>query len=325
MNSRIARIPLLMLACLLLVPQVAARANLQEDPVQAYIDAIRIELAEGKVRLISGAMRLSDEEAGVFWPLYHEYEIELFEIGDRRLELIKRFVTAHEAKTLDDLGARQMAEEWFTQESARLELLKKYHRLIGDQFSPLCAIQFVQIEHRINMVIDIMIASELPLFRHGAALGGTYEDTASRTEPQTEKENLSEKSPHIVSMKASWQGDYPVDALDRLPAGQRDGATGYIGDARTFASVWRVFKPDETVPQVDFKRDLVLFARNVRFYNRTRIGQVQVKNGVLEVLALETMSAHPIEDKVAMSLAVVPRKGVKAIQVGERQLSLVTP
>ena len=43
-----------------------------------------------------------------------------------------------------------------------------------------------------------------------------------------------------------------------------------------------------------------------------------VKNGVAEVLAIETMSAMPIEDKVAISLVVVARQGIKAIQAGDR-------
>jgi hypothetical protein len=41
-----------------------------------------------------------------------------------------------------------------------------------------------------------------------------------------------------------------------------------------------------------------------------------VKNGVAEVLAMETMSAMPIEDKVAISLAVVGRQGISGIQIG---------
>jgi len=63
--------------------------------------------------------------------------------------------------------------------------------------------------------------------------------------------------------------------------------------------------------------NLVLFARNTQLYNRTRIGKVNVKNGVTEVLAMETMSAMPIEDKVAMSLAVVLRKGIESIRTAE--------
>lgn len=114
----------------------------------------------------------------------------------------------------------------------------------------------------------------------------------------------------------AWQGDYPMARLDRLPAGQRETGTGFIGNPDTFRRVWQVFKPDKAMPDVDFTENLVLFARNTQFYNRTNIVKVMVKNGVAEVLAVETLSAIPIEDKVAMALAVVPRAGITGVQTG---------
>lgn len=115
----------------------------------------------------------------------------------------------------------------------------------------------------------------------------------------------------------SWQGDYPVAQLKLLPENQREQAIGFIGDTETFTGVWKAFKPGEAVPEIDFKTNLVFFARNTQFFNRISIGKVNVTNGVAEVLAMETMSAMPIEDKVAMSLFVVVRKGITAIQSGD--------
>jgi hypothetical protein len=184
MRIRISVITLLLLACFSTLLIGRAKVGFQEDPVRDYIDAVRVELIDGKVSLISGVMKLSDEEAEVFWPIYYEYELELFDIGDRRVELIERFITAHQAKVLNDLEARKMAAEWFKQETDRLGLLKKYHELIANKLSLLHAIQFLQIEHRVNTVIDLMIASELPLFRYGETLGGKYIDDSSLIEPQ---------------------------------------------------------------------------------------------------------------------------------------------
>jgi len=119
-----------------------------------------------------------------------------------------------------------------------------------------------------------------------------------------------------VAILQSWQGDYPVDKLNQLPENQREHGIGYIDNAETFNQVWKAFKPGEDVPESYFRTNLVLFARNTQFYNLIRIGQVNVKNGVAEVLAMETMSAMPIEDRVAMSMVVVSRKGITGIQSG---------
>ncbi len=123
-----------------------------------------------------------------------------------------------------------------------------------------------------------------------------------------------------VEILQSWQGDYPVAQLDLLPAGQREQAVGFIDDAEVFAGIWKAFKPGEAVPEANFQTDLVLFARNTQFYNRLSIGQVKVTAGVVEVLAVETRSAAPIEDRVAMSLAVVDRRGIMAVQTGDENI-----
>ena len=164
MKIRTTITTLLLLACLSTLPIGWAQMS-NRDAVRDYIDEVRIELTDGKVGLISGVMKLSNEEAEVFWPLYSDYEYELCYIGDRRVELIERFIATHQAKVLDDLKAKEIAAEWFKQETDRLGLLKKYHELIANKLSLLHAIQFVQIEHRVNTVIDLMIASEMPLFK----------------------------------------------------------------------------------------------------------------------------------------------------------------
>jgi acid phosphatase (class A) len=114
----------------------------------------------------------------------------------------------------------------------------------------------------------------------------------------------------------SWQGDYPVARLDLLPEKQRQQPVGFMDDTKTFENVWKAFKQGKAVPKIDFTTKLVLFVRNTQFYNRISIGKVNLTNGVAEVLAMETMSSMPIEDKVAMSLVVIPRQGITAIQTG---------
>jgi len=122
-----------------------------------------------------------------------------------------------------------------------------------------------------------------------------------------------------LSIVQQWQGDYPVSALNRLPEGQRESHVGYLGDGATFKRVWQVFKPGEKVPEIDFGKHLVLFSRNVVFYNRTSIAKVSLTDGVAEVIVIETLSSIPIEDRVSIALAVISRENVKFIRVGEER------
>ena len=120
----------------------------------------------------------------------------------------------------------------------------------------------------------------------------------------------------------SWQGDYPTAQLNLLPNNQRENAVGFIGNIETFKAVWNALKPEEAVPDIDFNTNVVLFVKNTQFYNRIRIGKVNVTNGVADVLAMETMSAMPIEDKVAMSLVVIARQGITGIKSGDKIIQI---
>lgn len=129
-------------------------------------------------------------------------------------------------------------------------------------------------------------------------------------------------APVDIPVLEKWSGDFPVSELRLLPEGQQDSAAGYIGDAETFLPVWRTFMPTEILPAVDFSKNIIVFTRNVQFYNRTAILKVELQDGTAEVLAMETMSARPIEEKVAMAMAVIPREGVMAIRAGAEKIQV---
>ena len=135
---------------------------------------------------------------------------------------------------------------------------------------------------------------------------------------------LEKATPTELVISQSWSGDYPVAELGRLPEGQRQSGVGYLGSAAAFEPVWAVFKPGEALPSVDFGKQVVVFHRNVNFYNRTRIFKVTLEDGVADVLAMETMSAIPVENKVAMAMAVIPRAGVKSLRAGPVRIPVST-
>jgi hypothetical protein len=165
MKKLVVFITVLSLACLITLVPRGAKADTQEDPVRDYVTNLRGELSNGKATFINQVMNLSVEEAKIFWPIYYEYEKELFELGDHRLQMIKQFVIANKDKALDDAQAKTMATDWFKLQADRLSLFKKYHSVITKKLSAVRAAQFIQIEYRVNTMIDIMIAAELPLIQ----------------------------------------------------------------------------------------------------------------------------------------------------------------
>lgn len=133
----------------------------------------------------------------------------------------------------------------------------------------------------------------------------------------------NDKASQDLPILQKWSGDFPLAHLDRLPEGQTNTSIGYIGIQSVFANVWKAFKPEDPVPKVDFNKILVVFTRNVVFYNRLSIFKVTIKDGTVDVMSMETRSALPIEDNAAMAMAVIPREGIKNIQVKNKQISVL--
>lgn len=137
----------------------------RDEQLHAYVMEMREDVSAGKVRLFNEVMELTPAEAQVFWPLYTEYEKELYALNDRRVDVIHHLNLIQNNGGLTNDDASKLGAEYFTYQSSRMALLQKYYDLMHKQLSPIRAAQFAQIEHRVNTMIDLLIASELPMVR----------------------------------------------------------------------------------------------------------------------------------------------------------------
>ena len=104
---------------------------------------------------------LSAEEAVIFWPIYSEYEKELAALGSKRVEGIKDYAANY--LTLTDQKADELANGRLALESQLVELKKKYYQRFKAALSAKMAAKFLQIENQLLSILDLQIASSLPI------------------------------------------------------------------------------------------------------------------------------------------------------------------
>jgi hypothetical protein len=150
---------------LLLVIVVLLLANTVSygEGVEAYIELLKSDMRTQKVAVITEAMQFTDEESSAFWPVHRKYEFELNEIIDDRIELIKDYFQNYD--NLTDEKAREIAKRVFALEKRRTKLKKKYFKRFEKALSATIAAKFIQVERQINLLVDLQIASELPLIK----------------------------------------------------------------------------------------------------------------------------------------------------------------
>lgn len=129
----------------------------------SFIELIRSDLQTERIAVVTEAMDLTDDEASIFWPIYRDYQNEYMKLGDEELALIKEYGRSYDQLTEEK--ANEIVNTFFKQEENRLKLKKKYYNKFNKALSAVTAAKFVQVENQIDMVMDIQIASALPLIK----------------------------------------------------------------------------------------------------------------------------------------------------------------
>jgi len=152
------------LFCLLVLAVTVNVGYAQEKvSVTPYLELIRSDIRADKVAIITENMQLSEDEASAFWPLYRKYELELSNIWDERLELIKDYAANYE--TMTNEKAHDLMKSAFKIEDKKSKMERKYYYQMEKAVSSKVAARFQMLENRLGMLIDLQIASELPLVK----------------------------------------------------------------------------------------------------------------------------------------------------------------
>jgi len=151
------------LVTLLLIVSLPGLARSQSDTsnVDSYIESLRADLRADKVDIVTQAMQLSDKDAKLFWPVYHRYENDLRQVNNQRVALIKSY--ADKFPNVTDADAKVMINEALDYYSRRDDLRKKYaEEFLKAGLPPLTVAKFLQLEHRLDIIVDLELASQLP-------------------------------------------------------------------------------------------------------------------------------------------------------------------
>jgi hypothetical protein len=141
-------------------------AYTQEKNVQEYIELLRENVRQEKAELMGAMMQLSADDAAKFWPIYAEYNAELTKVNDLRVANIEEYSSAYNQMT--DEKADELITNAMQYQKLRSELLAKYYGRVKDSLGAITAARFAQVENQLLMIIDLQIASSLPLVGQGS-------------------------------------------------------------------------------------------------------------------------------------------------------------
>ena len=127
------------------------------------VNLMRQDLRDQKKQVVAANLPLNGDEAAAFWPLYGTYTDETIKVNDRRYGLVKEYAANY--NTMTDQQASDYIRRWIEVDQAatqvRLEWIPKFEKMLGNKK----AAMFFQIDRRVGLMMEIQLASQLPLVK----------------------------------------------------------------------------------------------------------------------------------------------------------------
>jgi hypothetical protein len=137
----------------------AAQANLD-----VLLDAIR----SNRKALVAVNLKLTDDEAAKFWPVYDRYQKEINAVGDRLVGVIQDY-TANFSGLSDD-KAMKLVDDYLAAEADRVKVKRAYVDEFAKTLPGRKVARFYQIENKMDAVIRYNLAATIPVVEEA---GGT--------------------------------------------------------------------------------------------------------------------------------------------------------
>jgi len=145
-------------------PSAANPMNMTEEQVNdANIQLMREDIRSERKKVVAANMPLTETEATKFWPLYDRYIGETIKVNDARFALLKEYAKNYQTGTEEQ--ADSFIKQWLTFDQDNTQLRLKYVPEFEKVISHKKTAMFFQIDRRVSMMIELQLASQVPLVK----------------------------------------------------------------------------------------------------------------------------------------------------------------
>ena len=148
---------------MLIMGVVVAAPTLAQDAPSYNMQIVLEKVRADKKLLVAQNMQLTEAEAKAFWPVYEQYQDELFVLRMRTVKLIQDYVDAYEKMSGDT--ANKLLDEYLTIEKLGPKLRQAYLPKFRKVLSAVKTVRYYQIENKIQAAMMYELARNIPLLK----------------------------------------------------------------------------------------------------------------------------------------------------------------
>lgn len=152
------RSALLILAATMVSPTFA-----EEENTASNMEILRDKVVADKKFVVASNMKLTEEEAKAFWPIYDAYQQDLHQINERLAKVINDYALAYNKGALLDNTAKKLLDEAIAVELAEVKLKQSYVPKLSKVLPGVKVARYLQIENKIRAIVRYELAAAIPL------------------------------------------------------------------------------------------------------------------------------------------------------------------
>jgi hypothetical protein len=151
------------MVCALSLGTGTAAAQTAQAPLtpEQVLEQLRKDVRTEINALIGNNMRFSTDDASKFWPLYKAYEERRKALVDERLAIIKDYAANY--TTMTDATAADLMKRGLGLEDKMAAAKRTFLAELQKAFPARTVARFYQVHNRIDMLVELMLAQEIPL------------------------------------------------------------------------------------------------------------------------------------------------------------------
>ncbi len=135
---------------------------------KASVDVLLNAIRANRKALVAVNLKMTDDEAAKFWPIYDSYQKEMNALGDRLVAVLGDYGKSFHDMT--DEKAMKILDDYLTIEADRVKVRRAYVEQFAKALPGRKLARFYQIENKMDAVIRYEMAKTIPVVEdEGAA------------------------------------------------------------------------------------------------------------------------------------------------------------
>jgi hypothetical protein len=135
----------------------------QKANLETLLDALRAN----RKAVVAVNLKLTDDEAAKFWPIYDRYQKEMSALGDRLVAVIGDY--GKNFRDMSNEKAMKLVDDYLSVEAERLKVRRAYVDEFAKALPGVKVARFYQLENKMDAVIRYEMAATIPVIEEASS------------------------------------------------------------------------------------------------------------------------------------------------------------